>query len=95
MHLDGGQPEAKAVQSFRWVPVAELDDLDWVPLIWHQCDVLSKTWIKYLSNRHHRLYVAQLCRLLREPPGLLIERFNDAVPPLHVVSSRRQAALHL
>ena len=29
--LDGSQPEAKAVQSFRWVPVAELDDLDWVP----------------------------------------------------------------
>ena len=25
------EPEAKAVQSFRWVPVGELDELDWVP----------------------------------------------------------------
>ena len=29
--IDSQSPEAKAVQNFKWVPVAALDELDWVP----------------------------------------------------------------
>ena len=53
--LDGSQPEAKAVQSFRWVPVAELDDLDWVPADLASMRRLIQDLIKTFSNYHHRL----------------------------------------
>ena len=29
--IESQSPEAKTVQSYRWVPVADLDSLDWVP----------------------------------------------------------------